>query len=161
MASYFGRLRAATCPGGPAPLPPQAGVRTDLDEDGVYLHKRPIRGPNGGPSPLAVCGSVLHHVLVYVKQGEEVHCLDYGPANGADVTANVFEAAPAKRVWSRSTTEAVAAEAAAEAEAVTAPAGAAGGAGGGGSSRLPYLYLGPAARPVPDPLVQETCCCAY
>lgn len=88
-------------------------------------------------------------------QGEEVHCLDYGPANGADVTANVFEAAPAKRVWSRSTTEAVAAEAAAEAEAVTAPAGAAGGAGGGGSSRLPYLYLGPAARPVPDPLVQE------
>ena len=50
---------------------------------------RPILSPSG-TSPLPMCGSVFHHVLIYVKQGEEVSRLDFGPADGTDVTANIM-----------------------------------------------------------------------
>ncbi|KXZ47508.1 hypothetical protein GPECTOR_35g946 [Gonium pectorale] len=108
-----------------------------LEADGVYIHKRPIRAPNGS-SPLAVCGSVLHHVVVYVKEGPLLHTLDYGPANGADVTANILEEAPPKKVLTTAASD-----------------GADVGGVDAASDELPYLYLGPAARGLEHPVVQR------
>ncbi|GIL61590.1 hypothetical protein Vafri_16028 [Volvox africanus] len=108
---------------------------TSLERDGIYLHKRPIRAPNGA-SPLAVCGSVLHHVTVLVRQGPLLHTLDFGPANGADVTANILEDAKPKKV--------LATVPAADAAAITAEEG-----------ELSYMYLGPPKCDIDHPLVQQ------
>ena len=50
---------------------------------------RPLLGPSG-QNPLPSCGSVFHHALIYVKQGSQIYRMDFGPADGADVTANIM-----------------------------------------------------------------------
>ncbi|GLI66386.1 hypothetical protein VaNZ11_010177 [Volvox africanus] len=128
MSGYFQRLGAIS---GVSEL-----IRTaSLECDGIYLHKRPIRAPNGA-SPLAVCGSVLHHVMVLVRQGPRLHTLDFGPANGADVTANILEDAEPKGVLTT--------QPAAAAAAITAEEG-----------EMPYMYLGLPKCGIDHPLVQQ------
>ncbi len=82
------------------------------------------------------------HVCV---QGPIIHALDYAPANGADVTANLFEPAPCKQQLCISKP---AGDMEAEAQALAAAAG-------GTAEALPYMYLGTAARSVDDPVVQQ------
>ena len=41
-----------------------------MAEDGLYLHKRHIRGDHG--KVLEQAGTVLQHVVVYLKSGEQV-----------------------------------------------------------------------------------------
>ncbi|KAG2493415.1 hypothetical protein HYH03_008540 [Edaphochlamys debaryana] len=140
MAAYFRRLgESTTAATSGQKLEPVAAIA----EDGIYLHKRPVRGVDGS-SPLAVCGTVLHHVLVYVKQGSQLHCLDYGPANGQDVTANLFAEAPSRQALSTATLGS---------DGKIIGDAAAGGAADGGD--LPYLFLGPATWGVDHPLVAE------
>ncbi|GLC68606.1 hypothetical protein PLESTF_000713400 [Pleodorina starrii] len=116
--------------------------------------KVPIRAPNGGLSPLAVCGSVLHHVVVLVKQGPLLHSLDFGPANGADVTANILEAAPPKKILATTDTRCSCSTTAAPVAADTAPAP------GAAQDELPYMYLGAPAVVLEHPLLQQLVCFA-
>ena len=44
-----------------------------LLEDGLYMHKRHIRGDHG--KMLEQAGTVLQHVVVYLKSGEKVRVL--------------------------------------------------------------------------------------
>ncbi|EFJ51796.1 hypothetical protein VOLCADRAFT_87327 [Volvox carteri f. nagariensis] len=160
MAGYFTRLRD-TFSQHQAQAP---RVTTSLELDGIYVRKRPIRAPNGS-SPLAVCGSVLHHVVVYVKQGELLHTLDYGPANGADVTANILEEVPAKKVLTTGpvTEEPLSSATAATGANVAAPVGGSDGTAGTlplpgvavTQEELQYMYLGPATYDVEHPLVRQ------
>ncbi|GFH19748.1 predicted protein [Haematococcus lacustris] len=61
------------------------------------MFKRPVLGPDGALSPLAACGSVFHHVVLYVmdEQGK-ISSLDFAPANGTDTTAALLESLPAR-----------------------------------------------------------------
>ena len=47
-----------------------------MAEDGLYLHKRHIRGDHG--KMLEQAGTVLQHTVVYLKQAEKVVCLVAG-----------------------------------------------------------------------------------
>lgn len=62
-----------------------------------HRRRRPVR-TSSGAAPLAACGSVFHHCVVYVRQGGTLHALDYAPANGSDVTANLLEEFPSREV---------------------------------------------------------------
>ena len=64
-AAYFARLRTALDRS-------HFQVLDDFEGDGLYLHKRPVRGA-GGAAFLAHGGTVFHHVVLYVKRGDEVH----------------------------------------------------------------------------------------
>ncbi|GFR51126.1 hypothetical protein Agub_g13479 [Astrephomene gubernaculifera] len=159
MSAYFHRLRAAL--GGWGPGGGVGRMVREVKQDGIYVLKRIVRAPNGA-SPLAVCGTVLHHVLVYVKQGPLLHCLDYGPANGADVTANILEEAPAKTILESTPFPSPAAAAALAAAAGScptaaalaaaaypppAPAAAAAGAGAGAGAAPAVVLETAAANP--------------
>lgn len=71
--------------------------------------------------------------------------LDYAPANGADVTANLLEPAPCKQQLCISRP---AREAEAEAQALAAEAG-------GTAEALPYMHIRAALRGVEDPVVRQ------
>jgi hypothetical protein len=45
-----------------------------MDVDGLYLYKRPIES-HGGSDLLAIGGSVFHHVIVYLKHGNQARPL--------------------------------------------------------------------------------------
>jgi len=65
--------------------------------DGLYLHKRPLRMALGdAASPLASLGTVFHHAVLYELRGGRLRSADFAPASGADITSNIFEAAPAR-----------------------------------------------------------------
>ena len=67
-----------------------------------------------------------------------MHLLDFGPANGADVTANIMEAAPGRQVLQRNLSMAdVHAQQQADGPA------------------LPYLYCGQVLEPLDSPVVQK------
>lgn len=67
-----------------------------------------------------------------------MHLLDFGPANGADVTANIMEASPGRQVLQRDLSMAdVHAQQQADGPA------------------LPYLYCGPVLEPLDSPVVQK------
>lgn len=70
-----------------------------FDADGVYIYKRPVR--SAAPQHQALlsqAGSVFHHVVLYVKRGDDLKALEFGPANGMDVTDNMLAEAPAGSV---------------------------------------------------------------
>ncbi|KAL4451457.1 hypothetical protein ABPG75_007119 [Micractinium tetrahymenae] len=96
-AAYFQRLGAR--------------LRRDLfspasgfERDGLYIYKRPVRSGSGDKAALlASGGSVFHHVVVYVKRGEELAALEFGPANAMDITDNMLVETPAAPVLLRPT----------------------------------------------------------
>ncbi|CAL8466015.1 g5551 [Coccomyxa elongata] len=65
---------------------------SSMEEDGLYLHKRHIRGDHG--KMLEQAGTALLHTIVYLKSGKKIVSLDFGPVGDADVTANLTEAVP-------------------------------------------------------------------
>ena len=81
---------------------------------------------------------MFHHALIYLKDGQRVHRFDFGPANGADVTANIMEAAPGRTVLTMDLTL----------QQVQA-------GGSEPSAPLPYLHCGPASHCVNSHIVQE------
>ena len=48
----------------------QFATVSSMDEDGLYLHKRHIRGDHG--KMLEQAGTVLLHTLIYLKSGDKV-----------------------------------------------------------------------------------------
>ncbi|EFN56517.1 expressed protein [Chlorella variabilis] len=64
--------------------------------DGLYLYKRPVQSASSDKAALlASAGTVFHHVVIYVKQGQELTALEMGPANEMDITDNLLaEALP-------------------------------------------------------------------
>jgi hypothetical protein len=71
MTAFFARILAASKEAQHS-IGVHYFVTADIgEEDGLYLHKRPIRGL-GPNNPLAVGGSVFHHVLLYVKRSGKV-----------------------------------------------------------------------------------------
>ncbi len=49
-----------------------------ISEDGLYIHKRPVRVMGdalGQTAVLQQAGSVFHHVILYVKAGDQVNML--------------------------------------------------------------------------------------
>lgn len=78
MARYFGRVKGAALGLGGVGFgvvtqEPSAGGFVPA-ADGLYIHKRPIRGLGSG-NPLAVGGSIFYHTLVYLKTGGKVNLL--------------------------------------------------------------------------------------
>ena len=77
----------------------------DFKEDGLYLYKRPVRSASSEHGMLlAQLGTILHHVIVYVKSGKKVVALEYGPAAdetgvSMDVTSNILTEAPAGPIF--------------------------------------------------------------
>ncbi|KAL4441079.1 hypothetical protein ABPG77_010510 [Micractinium sp. CCAP 211/92] len=72
---------------------------SDFQRDGLYIYKRPVRSDSGDKAALlASGGSVFHHVVVYVKCGEELTALEFGPANSMDITDNMLVETPAAPV---------------------------------------------------------------
>ena len=68
----------------------------DMSEPGLYLHKHPVRGGAGGL--LSVAGSVLHHVVLFVRGDDgSLTALEFGPdtAFGTDTTDDIMAEAPA------------------------------------------------------------------
>jgi len=85
------------------------------------------------------CGTVFHHAILYVKEGDKVHKLDFGPCNGADVTSNIMEGTDGRPVLTRSLdTNEIYEE-----------------ARRGGMLQLPYLYCGPLAVGIDSPVMQK------
>ncbi|GFH18372.1 uncharacterized protein HaLaN_15167 [Haematococcus lacustris] len=141
------------------------------------MFKRPVLGPDGALSPLAACGSVFHHVVLYVidEQGK-ISSLDFAPANGTDTTAALLESLPARpclnagplpstpkqlqqpqQALSHGSHQPPAVMAAATV-AATPAAGHEASPGvvlPGQPGALPLLYLGPLAMPLDGPDVQQ------
>ncbi|KAI7838929.1 hypothetical protein COHA_007291 [Chlorella ohadii] len=78
-------------------------VAHDFKQDGLYVYKRPVRSGQGTErgALLAAAGSVFHHAVLYVKHGDELTALEFGPANGMDITENMLSEAPAGPVLLR------------------------------------------------------------
>jgi len=94
--SYFKRLRNT-----PVPFP--LTKKAVIDEEGLYIHKRPIEmGSNrnsGVNSSLLIAGTVFYHVLVYWKKPNgKIDRFDFAPDNGCDSTDNLFEGTKARRI---------------------------------------------------------------
>mmetsp|Transcript_14992 Transcript_14992/g.45253 ORF Transcript_14992/g.45253 Transcript_14992/m.45253 type:complete len:405 (+) Transcript_14992:147-1361(+) len=74
-----------------------------MTQPGLYLYKRPVRGGSGGGGGsmlsaeklLEQAGSIMHHIVLYVKADDELSALEMGPSGDADVHSNVFEAVEA------------------------------------------------------------------
>ena len=51
---------------------------SEIKEDGIYLHKRPVKSAGGQADVLRQAGTVFYHVVVYIKTGDQVggHTLD-------------------------------------------------------------------------------------
>jgi len=62
-------------------------VKKVPDEDGIYVHKRELRGL-GPENPLGAGGTLFQHVLTYVMEDGQLYGLDFGPSNFDDVTRN-------------------------------------------------------------------------
>jgi len=63
-------------------------------EEGIYIYKRPVRSGSQEHAMLVQhAGTVFHHVVVYLKYGNEaVKALEYGPGgSGMDVTDNILQ----------------------------------------------------------------------
>eukprot|EP00884_Botryococcus_braunii_P022100 jgi/Botrbrau1/8574/Bobra.0359s0037.1 len=76
-------------------------VSSNMVEDGLYLHKRPVRVMGealGQAAVLEQAGTVFHHVTLYVKAGEKITGLDYGPEGNVDMNSNWMEAVPCGQV---------------------------------------------------------------
>lgn len=136
MTLYFKRLRETWS--AQASLIPSLIKVENMSSDGVYLFKRPLQGPSG-QNPLAVCGSVFHHAIIYIKEGDQVHSLDFGPANGCDVTANIMESAPSRNVLAKNVDAGDL-----QAQQTTQ-----------GSCYLPYLYCGKVVEGLQSERVQQ------
>ncbi|GAB4818448.1 hypothetical protein N2152v2_005494 [Parachlorella kessleri] len=93
-ASYFARLATHIDPA-------LFSAAHAFDRDGIFLYKRPVRSASNQATLLAQGGTVFHHCVVYVKEGDELVSLEFGPANAMDITANFLEEAPAAPVLSR------------------------------------------------------------
>jgi hypothetical protein len=63
ISAYMKRVKAAAQS---KQCSAEFAVKQAIDEDGLYVHKRPIRGLGNG-SPLATGGSLFHHTLLYYK----------------------------------------------------------------------------------------------
>ncbi|GAX85781.1 hypothetical protein CEUSTIGMA_g13196.t1 [Chlamydomonas eustigma] len=104
MTTYFKRLRDSIMKGKDADM--QLNNMTslsrceDMKHDGVYIHKRPLFGLSGS-NPMPSCGTVFYHAIIFVKEGDKVHKLDFGPSNGADVTSNILEGTEGRTVLTR------------------------------------------------------------
>jgi hypothetical protein len=107
----------------------------DDDADGIYIHKRPLMIPNNrnGTLSFPVCGSVFHHCLAYVKQGPGVYRLEFGPADGEDVTSNFMQEVPGRK------------------EVCTGPLPLPYSS----PSTLPFLYCGPCLLEIDSPPVKQ------
>lgn len=77
-----------------------------FEKDGLYLYKRPVRTASPEHSMLlSQLGTVMHHVILYVKCGEKLVALEYGPAadedtrESMDVTNNLAVEAPAGPIF--------------------------------------------------------------
>ncbi|KAI3427229.1 hypothetical protein D9Q98_007164 [Chlorella vulgaris] len=58
-----------------------------FDREGLYIYKRPVQSAAGDKAALlASGGSVFHHVVVYVKKGDELTALEFSPSNNMDIT---------------------------------------------------------------------------
>lgn len=91
-ASYFTRLRKAVDH-------TLFSAAYDFDRNGIYVYKRPVR--TGSPQHLALlaqAGTVFHHVVIYIKQNDDLIALEYGPNNAMDITENFLMETPAGRV---------------------------------------------------------------
>ncbi|KAL6756726.1 hypothetical protein V8C86DRAFT_2643587 [Haematococcus lacustris] len=178
MTAYFARFKAS-----PSIEQAHATCSPGFDQGpGVYMFKRPVLGPDGALSPLAACGSVFHHVVLYVmdEQGK-ISSLDFAPANGTDTTAALLESLPARPCLNAgplpSTPEQLQqpqqalslgshqppAVMAAATVAATPAAGHETSPGvvlPGQPGALPLLYLGPLAMPLDGPDVQQVLRCA-
>lgn len=67
----------------------------DFNRNGIYVYKRPVR--TGSPQHLALlaqAGTVFHHVVIYLKQNDDLIALEYGPNNSMDITENFLMEAP-------------------------------------------------------------------
>lgn len=42
-------------------------VAHTMEEDGLYLHKRPVRGAGSAANILSQAGSIFHHIVLFVK----------------------------------------------------------------------------------------------
>ena len=69
IAQYMEKVKAAAVSNKQCPA--DLVVKETIDEDGLYIHKRPIRGLGSG-SPLAIAGSLFHHTLIYYQIGGKV-----------------------------------------------------------------------------------------
>lgn len=108
----------------------------DDDADGLYIHKRPLVVPsNNGAQPLALpaCGTVFHHCLLYIKKGPGVYRIEFGPADGEDVTSNIMQEVPGRK------------------EVLTGPHPLPYSS----PSTLPFLYCGPCITDIKEPEVQK------
>lgn len=66
-----------------------------MQEDGLYLHKRPVRGAGSAANILSQAGSIFHHIVLFVKTPQGLTALEMGPRGDADVASNIFEAVEA------------------------------------------------------------------
>jgi hypothetical protein len=83
------------------PYPSRLSKAFDFTANGLYVYKRPVRSASFEHQLLlAQAGTILHHVIVFVKSENGVKALEFGPAaddtgNSMDVTNNFLtEAKP-------------------------------------------------------------------
>lgn len=83
-----------------------------MGQPGLYLFKRPVHSSgsnNGGgisaESLLKQAGSIMHHIILYVKTEDELSALEMGPEGSADTHDNLFEAVEAGPVHQSTTIE--------------------------------------------------------
>ena len=51
------------------------------------MYKRPVRSDGGVAAPLlSLCGSVFHHCVLYLRRGQDLVAMEFGPANQMDIT---------------------------------------------------------------------------
>lgn len=67
-----------------------------FDADGLYVYKRPVRTGDAMAELLSQAGTVLHHVVLYVRYKGKLSALEFGPADDRDITVDISaETAPA------------------------------------------------------------------